>query len=75
MKKLFIALFLSVFILLQGVNAQQSQDLTSPIPTNPNVKTGTLPNGLKYYIEYNKKPENKVELRLAVNAGVFHVKL
>jgi zinc protease len=71
MKKLFIALFVTVFMLLQGVFAQQSQDLTSPIPTNPNVKTGTLPNGLKYYIEYNKKPENKVELRLAVNAGAI----
>jgi zinc protease len=30
---------------------------------------GKLDNGLVYYIRYNKKPEKRVELRLAVNAG------
>ncbi|MFD2586983.1 M16 family metallopeptidase [Croceitalea marina] len=39
------------------------------IPTNPNVKVGKLDNGLTYYIRNNGKPEDKVELRLAVNAG------
>jgi len=42
---------------------------SDPIPTDPNVKTGTLSNGLTYYIQNNPKPENKVELRLVVNAG------
>ncbi|MES2892780.1 MAG: insulinase family protein [Bacteroidota bacterium] len=36
---------------------------------NPKVKMGKLENGLTYYILPNKKPENKVELRLAVNVG------
>ena len=40
-----------------------------PIPTDPNVKTGKLANGLTYYIQNNPKPENKVELRLVINAG------
>ncbi|MEO6722658.1 MAG: insulinase family protein [Ferruginibacter sp.] len=39
------------------------------LPLNPKVKTGKLENGLTYFILPNKKPENKVELRLAVNAG------
>ncbi len=39
------------------------------IPFNPEVKIGTLSNGLTYYIKNNGKPENKVELRLVVNAG------
>jgi len=39
------------------------------IPIDPNVKIGKLPNGLTYYIRNNGKPENKVELRLVVNAG------
>ena len=39
------------------------------IPFNPEVKTGVLSNGLTYYIKNNGKPENKVELRLVVNAG------
>ncbi|WP_394750006.1 M16 family metallopeptidase [Spongiimicrobium salis] len=39
------------------------------IPKDPNVKVGTLSNGLTYYIRNNGKPEDKVELRLVVNAG------
>jgi zinc protease len=33
------------------------------------VRRGTLPNGLTYYVLPNKKPENRVLLWLAVNAG------
>lgn len=39
------------------------------IPVDPQVKIGTLSNGLTYYIRNNGKPEDKVELRLVVNAG------
>jgi zinc protease len=39
------------------------------IPFDPNVKTGVLKNGLTYYIRKNGKPENKVDLRLVINAG------
>ncbi len=42
---------------------------TSLIPDDPSVIRGTLSNGLKYYIKNNGKPEDKVELRLVVNAG------
>ena len=41
----------------------------SPIPFDPTVKTGKLENGLTYYIKKNAKPENKVDLRLVINAG------
>ncbi|MBI5857948.1 MAG: insulinase family protein [Sphingobacteriales bacterium] len=40
-----------------------------PLPLDPDVKVGKLSNGLTYYIRKNVKPEKKVELRLAVNAG------
>jgi len=40
-----------------------------PIPVDPEVKIGKLPNGMTYYIRRNKKPEKKVEMRLAVNVG------
>jgi len=43
--------------------------LTAPLPTDPKVKIGTLPNGIRYYIRQNKKPEKRAELRLVVNAG------
>jgi len=44
-------------------------DMVKPIPIDENVKVGTLSNGLKYYIRKNPMPANRVELRLAVNAG------
>src|SRR3989337_2977733 len=43
--------------------------LTDPLPVDPSVKVGKLSNGLTYYIRKNVKPEKKLELRLAVNAG------
>lgn len=39
------------------------------IPMDPSVRTGTLPNGMKYYIKKNTLPEKKVDFRLAINAG------
>lgn len=39
------------------------------IPMDASVRTGTLPNGLKYYIKKNTLPEKKVDFRLAINAG------
>lgn len=55
-----------LFVCFQSI-AQYKLD--SPLPVDPGVKVGKLANGLTYYIRKNKKPENKVELRLAVNAG------
>ncbi|WP_417356704.1 M16 family metallopeptidase [Flavobacterium sp.] len=48
-----------------------AQDLQgdSPIPLDPDVRTGKLKNGLTYYIRKNNKPEDKVDLRLVINAG------
>ncbi|HYG18074.1 MAG TPA: pitrilysin family protein, partial [Ohtaekwangia sp.] len=43
--------------------------LTDKLPTDPQVRIGKLSNGLTYYIRKNGKPENKIELRLVVNAG------
>ncbi|MDR2798509.1 MAG: insulinase family protein [Treponema sp.] len=40
-----------------------------PVPFMEAVRTGTLPNGLRYYILENAKPENRAYLTLAVNAG------
>ncbi len=41
----------------------------TPLPVDPKVKIGTLPNGIRYYIRKNAKPEKRAELRLVVNAG------
>jgi zinc protease len=56
-------------LLLAGTSASSQFSLTSPIPVDPNVRVGKLANGLTYYIRKNVRPEKKMELRLAVNAG------
>ncbi len=56
-------------LLLLAVFTSRAQDLNKPVPINPKIKSGQLANGLRYLIVQNKKPENKVELRLAVNVG------
>ncbi|MDR0376695.1 MAG: insulinase family protein [Spirochaetaceae bacterium] len=40
-----------------------------PVPFMTEARTGTLPNGLRYYILENERPENRALLALAVNAG------
>jgi zinc protease len=72
MKSKFNTIHLLVVLLLQfcisiTVNAQVKP--TDALPVAAEVKVGKLPNGLTYYIRKNAKPENKVELRLVVNAG------
>lgn len=42
---------------------------TDKVPLDSRVKTGQLDNGMQYYIQQNPKPENKLELRLAIKAG------
>ncbi|MDP2160298.1 MAG: pitrilysin family protein [Flavobacterium sp.] len=67
MKKLNkLVLFL---LALPAMVFAQELKMDSPIPLDPTVRTGKLKNGLTYYIKNNKKPENKVDLRLIVNAG------
>ena len=43
--------------------------LTATLPVDSKIKIGTLPNGIRYYIRKNLKPEKRAELRLVVNAG------
>ncbi|MBO7629877.1 MAG: insulinase family protein, partial [Bacteroidales bacterium] len=44
-------------------------NLNDPIKADPNVIIGKLDNGLTYYIRQNSYPKDRVEFRLAVNAG------
>ena len=43
--------------------------LAEPLSLDPDVRTGTLANGLTYFVRRNVEPQNRAELRLAVNAG------
>src|SRR6266550_9352463 len=43
--------------------------LNATLPLAADIRTGALPNGLKFYIRKNARPEKRVSLRLAVKAG------
>ncbi|HYN81486.1 MAG TPA: insulinase family protein [Gemmatimonadaceae bacterium] len=43
--------------------------LDTKLPVDSKVRIGTLPNGIRYYIRQNAKPEKRAELRLVINAG------
>ena len=64
MKKLLLITIFYLFIFSAVVTPQ-----TQPLPVDKDVITGTLDNGVKYYIKKNQKPEKRAELRLYVNAG------
>lgn len=59
----------AVAFLVFGFAAQAQYNYTDSIPQDPALKKGKLSNGLTYYVRQNKKPEQKVELRLVVKAG------
>jgi zinc protease len=58
-----------VFVTAALVGAAAAQDLTAPLPLDPTITTGRLPNGLVYFIRHNPRPGNRVLMRLAVRAG------
>lgn len=62
-----VLLLLTCVLIVANLMAQHN--LQDKLPLDAQVKVGKLANGLTYYIRKNSKPENKVELRLAVNAG------
>jgi zinc protease len=72
-KAILLSLSLSLALAFPfPVLGQQEGVLTSPdapLPVDSRVTVGTLDNGLRYYIRTNKRPENRAELRLVVNAG------
>jgi zinc protease len=53
----------------QAAKAPELVSLSQKLPFDPQVTLGKFDNGLRYYLRVNKKPENRAELQLIVNAG------
>lgn len=64
MVKNFITVAMLAFLAIFA-NAQQMQEL----PLNPDVKHGTLPNGLQYYILHNEQPKERANFYIAQKVG------
>src|SRR6187402_2261514 len=81
MRGLVVALSLTILALTASLSAQTAAApqaaippelaLDRTLPVDPAVKTGRLPNGIRYFIRENKRPANRVAMRLAVNAGAI----
>lgn len=77
LSQVFRTLFLCCILVTFTINAQTKTPEkkvngsvpSEVLPITPDVKIGKLSNGLTYYIQNNGKPEDKVELRLALKAG------
>jgi zinc protease len=52
-----------------GVLAAQAPDTSPALETDPAIRSGVLPNGLRYYLRENRLPARRAELRLVVDAG------
>lgn len=74
------ALLSAAFLLVGGWLAASPAAQAQPAPSGaappdaaltiaPEVRTGTLDNGLRYYIRPNDRPDNRAILRLVVNVG------
>ncbi|PLX10531.1 MAG: insulinase family protein [Marinilabiliales bacterium] len=69
MKSKTIAL-LAIALIFSSLNIfAQEFPLTENLPKDEAVITGKLKNGITYYIRHNELPENRIEFRLAINAG------
>lgn len=51
------------------VDATSEGRLAQPLPLDPDVTIGRLDNGLTYYVRENRRPGNRAQLRLVVDAG------
>jgi len=61
---------LSVAIMIVGAfGAFAQQPQMQPLPLNPAVKHGTLPNGLQYFIMHNEEPKERANFYIAQKVG------
>ena len=65
-----LALAASLVLLPPPLHAQGAPPaLTDSLRWDPSVRRGVLPNGIRWFVKKNGKPETRVSLRLAVPVG------
>lgn len=52
-------------------SASAQMDPMAPIPTDPELRTGTLPNGMTYYVRHNEKPKGQADFYILHNVGAI----
>jgi zinc protease len=68
--RLGVALLAALALVVPAIAlAQSTPALTDSLTWDPAVRRGVLPNGIRWFIKKNVKPEARVSLRLAVPVG------
>jgi len=65
-RNLFLAF---TWILLGSMTTLFAQQELEPLPIDPNLRYGKLPNGLTYYIRHNELPKERADFYIAQNVG------
>lgn len=60
---------LLIVTLFAGVSAFGYSQANQNMPIDPNIRHGVLPNGMKYYIKHNSKPEKTADFYIANAVG------
>lgn len=68
MKRIFSRLLLA-FIGVVTFATTASAQMTDPLPLDPAVRKGTLPNGLTYYVRHNETPKGQADFYIAQKVG------
>ena len=63
-----VSILLILFVISGCATGIKTSD-TTPLELDSSVVTGTLSNGMDFFIKQNSEPENRIMLRLVVDAG------
>ena len=66
--KLKLLLLASLSLMWAGIGAYDK------VPVDPTVRTGTLPNGLTYFVKHNNYPEHRADFFIAQRVGSLQEK-
>jgi zinc protease len=72
MKKSLNKVLISILLILSifgCASKNQPSKENIPLSMNSAIISGTLENGMNYFVQRNTNPENRIQLRLVVNAG------
>ena len=64
----FLLLIVAAFA-VTSVSAQM--DPMAPIPTDPELRTGKLSNGMTYYVRHNEKPKGQADFYILHDVGAI----
>lgn len=58
-----------IFISAAAMASALTSSALNPLPADPEVRTGVLPNGLTYYLRHNDRPSRQADFYIAMRVG------